>query len=124
MPLSADDNIRFVVLRACDLSSDVACRRQAPALLNAAASLEDPARGLEPEEITLSHEAQMAAFGEDDIDYDAARVVKGKYVFFQGSGYAVTPNGKIYYPQDCGNLAMCASLSSTIGLARGRSRAR
>ena len=100
MPLSADDNIRFVVLRACDLSSDVACpsdvacRRQAPALLNAAASLEDPARALEPEEITLSHEAQMAAFGEDDIDYDAARVVKGSTSSSKGPATPLPLTGK------------------------------
>lgn len=46
---------------------------------------------------------------EDKVDYSSVRVVKGKYVFTQGSGYAVTPNGNIYFPQDCGNLVSCES---------------
>jgi hypothetical protein len=77
-------------------------------------SQKDPGRALTAEEITFSHAAQMAAFGEDRIDYDQARVVKGKFVFFQGWNYAVTPNGRIYYPGDCGNFARCGDNAAEV----------
>lgn len=44
---------------------------------------------------------------DDKIDYDSVRVVKDKYTPIQGANYAVTPNGNIYFPGDCGNLVSC-----------------
>lgn len=41
------------------------------------------------------------------MDYSRVRVVDGKYVFFQGNGYVMAPNGNIYWPGECGNLATC-----------------
>lgn len=46
---------------------------------------------------------------DDKIDYSSVRVVDGKYIFTQGSNYAVTPNGNIYFPEDCGNLVSCGA---------------
>ncbi len=50
--------------------------------------------------------AAKSVFG-DRIDYSRVRIVDGKYVFFQGSGYAMSPNGNVYWPGECGNLATC-----------------
>lgn len=68
----------------------------------AGASQRDPGRALTSDEV----DAARSAFG-DKIDYDKVRIINGKYVFFQGSGYVMAPDGKIYWPGECGNLAAC-----------------
>lgn len=49
----------------------------------------------------------IATHGTDEgTNYDTPRIVNGKYVFTQGKNYAVTPNGKIYYPNASDNMAL------------------
>ena len=59
-------------------------------------------RGLTSDEIT---EAQKV-FG-DKIDYSQVRIINGKFVPWQGDGYVIAPDGNIYWPGECGNLASC-----------------
>ncbi len=56
-------------------------------------------RGLCPEEIA----AAQRVFGAL-IDYSRVRIVNGKYTFAHLKGYVVCPNGRIYWPNECGNL--------------------
>lgn len=65
-------------------------------------------RALTYDEINLGREAFVRAFGSDEgFDYGSARIIKGRFVFWQPRDIAITPNGKIYFPNDCGNLANC-----------------
>ena len=80
----------------------------------AGSSRKDLGRKLTEEEIALSNKAQIAAFRKDEIDYSNARIVKGRFVFFQFSNYAITINETIYYPGDCGNLAICGDSAEEI----------
>ena len=59
-----------------------------------------PGRALTGDEIT---EAQKV-FG-DKVDYTQVRVIDGKFVPFQN--VPMSPDGNIYWPGDCGNLATC-----------------
>jgi len=71
---------------------------------NAAASSRDPAgRALTTDEIS----AAKSVFG-DKIDYSQVRIIDGKFVLWQGEGYAMAPDGNIYWPGECGNLASCS----------------
>jgi RHS repeat-associated protein len=45
-------------------------------------------------------------FGEK-IDYDRVRVIGEKFLFFQDAARPMAPNGNIYWPGDCGDLASC-----------------
>ncbi len=58
-------------------------------------------RGLCPEEIA----AARKVFGAT-IDYSRVRVVNGKYTFAHLKGYVICPNGRIYWPDECGNLVL------------------
>jgi len=67
-----------------------------------------PGRSLTSDERALAKKAFTKAFGSDDgFNYDSVRIIDGKYVFWQGDNYVVTPNGNIYWPHECGNLAKC-----------------
>lgn len=67
----------------------------------------EPGRALTANEVT---EAQ-SVFG-DRIDYSRVRIIDGKYVFTQGSGYVMSPDGNIYWPGGCGDLATCSGGAS------------
>lgn len=68
----------------------------------AARNDEPPGRALTSDEVA---EAQKV-FG-DRIDYSTARVVDGNFVPWQGANYVIAPDGNIYWPGECGNLASC-----------------
>jgi hypothetical protein len=71
-----------------------------------------PGRALHEDEIELGREAFTRAFGSDEgFDYSAVRVINGKFVPWQPSNVAIAPDGNIYYPSDCGNLAVCGGES-------------
>jgi hypothetical protein len=59
-------------------------------------------RGLTTDEIAEA----KGVFG-DKIDYSKVRIIDGKYFPFQGRDYVIAPNGNIYWPGECGNLASC-----------------
>ena len=61
-----------------------------------------PGRALTKDEIA---EAQKVF--DSKIEYSMVRVIDGKFVPWQGGGYIIAPNGKIYWPGECGNLATC-----------------
>ncbi|MBK7729646.1 MAG: RHS repeat-associated core domain-containing protein [Gammaproteobacteria bacterium] len=68
---------------------------------------EPEGRGLTAEERALAKASVIATHGTDEgTNYDTPRIVNGKYVFTQGKNYAVTPNGKIYYPNASDNMAL------------------
>ncbi|HEY0220537.1 MAG TPA: hypothetical protein VGC26_12360, partial [Afipia sp.] len=71
-------------------------------------------RLLNAEEITTTHGAMEASFGEDAIDYDAARITSDKFFPFQSNDMGITPYGIIHYPNDCGNLAACGGSAEEI----------
>lgn len=54
---------------------------------------EGKVRSLTENELAIA----KSVFG-DEIDYQSVKIVRAKYVFFQGLFYAVTPNGNIYSP--------------------------
>jgi hypothetical protein len=66
-----------------------------------------PGRALTANEVT---EAQSVFGGR--IDYSKVRIADGKYVFTQGSGYVMAPDGNIYWPAGCSDLATCGGGSS------------
>lgn len=41
------------------------------------------------------------------INYSGVRIFNEKYFFLQGSNYQMSPDGNIYWPNECGNLAVC-----------------
>lgn len=59
-------------------------------------------RQLTNDEISAAREV----FGAK-IDYSRVRIIDAKYVFTQSGGYAMTPNGNIYWPGACSNLVEC-----------------
>lgn len=72
-------------------------------------------RALTADEIDLAKEGFARAFGSDaSFDYSAVRVINGKYVMFQGNGYVMAPDGNIYWPGECGNLATCGGPTGSI----------
>ena len=81
-------------------------------LVQGAQETEPPGRGLTKDEIT---EAQKVFGGK--IDYSQVRIIDGKFVPWQGNGYiiAIAPDGNIYWPGECGNLAICGG-SRTVGV--------
>jgi hypothetical protein len=48
--------------------------------------------------------AARRVFGQR-IDYTQVRVVNGRYGWLHHPRYVVCPNGRIYWPHECGNLA-------------------
>lgn len=75
-------------------------------------SREGRGRALHKDEIALGKEAFRRAFGSDEgFDYATVRVIDGKFVPWQPNNVAITPNGNIYYPEDCGNLTVCGGES-------------
>ena len=66
---------------------------------------EPPGRALTTDEITEA----KSVYG-DKIDYSKVRIIDGKYVPFQSDSVAMAPDGNIYWPGECGNLASCGGL--------------
>ena len=55
-------------------------------------------------ERSLARDALLTAFGTDhDFDYDAVRIIAGRYHPLQRQNYVVAPNGCIYAPNDPGD---------------------
>lgn len=65
-------------------------------------SLDSQGRSLTGGEIDVA----KSVFG-GRIDYSQVRIFSAKYFFLQGSEYAMAPDGNIYWPGECGNLASC-----------------
>ena len=76
-------------------------------LFNAEASRERPGRTLTNDEIA---EAQKV-FG-DKINYSQVRIIDGKFVPWQGDGSVMAPDGDIYWPRECSNLAICGGVGT------------
>ena len=51
----------------------------------------------------------------DKIDYSQVRIIDGKFVPWQGDGYVIAPDGNIYWPGECGNLATCGGSIGSAG---------
>ena len=50
----------------------------------------------------------------DRIDYSAVKVYNGGYFLVELPGYALSPDGNIYWPGDCGDLALCGGANTLI----------
>ena len=74
---------------------------------NAAASRGPRGRALTADEVS----AAKGVFG-DKIDYSKVQIIDGKYVPWQGKGYVMAPDGNIYWPGECGNLASCGGINT------------
>lgn len=67
-------------------------------------------RGLTEAERALAASAFMRAFGSDrGFDYDAVRLIDGRFVPWQWPRYVVTPGNRIYWPGLPPCLALCAA---------------
>lgn len=66
-----------------------------------------PGRALTSDEIA---EARFV-FGQK-ITYSGVKIFNEKYFFLQGSNYVMAPDGNIYWPNECGNLAVCGGVST------------
>lgn len=72
-------------------------------------------RPLTDEERELARTSFVATHGSDEgFNYDSVRIINDKFVFTQANNFAVTPNGKIYYPGACSNMATCGESSSAL----------
>lgn len=70
--------------------------------INGRQSTLEPGRALTSDEIA---EARFV-FGQK-INYSGVKIFNEKYFFLQGSNYVMAPDGNIYWPNECGNLAVC-----------------
>ena len=66
------------------------------------ASREPPGRALTRNEVA----AAEGVFG-NKIVYQRVRIVDAKFVPWQADGYVMAPDGNIYWPGECGDLATC-----------------
>jgi len=95
---AADSSAGRKLITPCE---EVNCGQ--PAAVTAPKPKDDlPGRALTENEI----KAARTVFG-GLIDYSKARIINGKFMFTQSSVIPMTPNGKIYWPGDCGDLATC-----------------
>lgn len=69
-----------------------------------ATSRSDP-RALKTEEI----DAVKKVLG-NKVNYSGVKVFNSKYYLFQGEDYVMAPDGNIYWPGECGNLASCGGI--------------